>query len=218
MPPVLPLELIQWIVDLLLDEASPHSWRPDVSDCGRVCRAWAPYCQSVLYRRLGLSYPQSGDIYRDRRHLQAAPHLRGYVRQFKIAEAHGPNQFAFPLFLSVLAPSFPSLYDVWLVWGDLLPSHRFFRGPSFKAPNITILRITEIFLDEASQLYDILLMLPNIHTLTLEGIGWSRARPYTCAGSLVTPRKASLLPPLTRLSVASRTSVSFVETEVDGLV
>lgn len=191
-------------------------WRLDVHACALVCRAWVPYCQSLLFRKLVIYRPTAAVIYSQRRLLQHAPHLRSYVREFEVREPPQPDAPAYPFFLAILARSFPSLCKISLIWAANPPyhCHRVFCGPIFKAPSITTLYICEILLRDPSNLYDTVTQFPNLQTLYLDGIAWlmPRLRGHrdgSRTSPMVLPRKSALgkLPAIARLSVGCITSL-----------
>lgn len=222
MQPPLPIEVVEWILDLILEETFGAEWRGILAECALVCRAWVPYCQSHQFREQRLFFPESPRrVYRMRQRFRAAPHLCIYVRRFKIYESNWSIGYSiyYTIFLTVLAPLLPSLQHLELYWGArAIHPHRFFRATPFKALNITSFTFDTVALTEGSSLYGMISLFPNLRVLTLDGIIWLLPDESIAASTpSLRPRQIALVPPIVRLAVATET-LTTLETQVRGLV
>ena len=84
--PILPFDVAQLIMDALYNDSSPedHCYRnrPTYRNWSLVCHAWRMYAQSLLFRIVEVSDPDS--LRRFSAHLDSAPHLAHYVRSLRV--------------------------------------------------------------------------------------------------------------------------------------
>ncbi|KAL1948817.1 hypothetical protein VTO73DRAFT_10623 [Trametes versicolor] len=207
--PALPIEIIEWIIDFMLEEVKSGAWAIMLMDCSLVCRAWLPRCRFHLFKRRWLPLLANAPmrVYQLREVFDARPHLCKYVQQFNLAEVHPLlGRPLYPIFLTVLAPYFPLLRELEI--GGLttpLYCHRMFRAPAFKAPTITSLHMKNLVQREWTNIYDVLSLFPNLHDLTFADIVWPEIREDGSIAKILPlrPRQISLLPPIARLAIAT---------------
>ncbi|OJT05148.1 hypothetical protein TRAPUB_4074 [Trametes pubescens] len=208
MQPALPIEIVEWILDFVLEEAF-NVWRAVLKQCILVCRAWVPHCRFHLFKRRWLRCPDVlMRVYRMRERVKTWPHLCNYVQQFELAEKSQLGRPLrdcpfYPIFLTALAPHFPSLCKM-------------FCAPAFKAPAITSLLVSNLIQGEWTDICDVIALFPNLHGLTFDGVRWPMTREDGSRAKALPlrPRRILSLPPIIQLAVATTTRTT-IDTQTE---
>ncbi len=158
-----------------------------------------------------------------RERVKTWPHLCNYVQQFELAERSQLGRPLrdcpfYPIFLTALAPHFPSLCKLQLTsLHTPLYHHRMFCAPAFKAPAITSLLVSNLIQGEWTDICDVIALFPNLHGLTFDGVRWPMTREDGSRAKALPlrPRRILSLPPIIQLAVATTTRTTIdTQTEV----
>ena len=230
--PRLPVEVCEAVIEAIHEFSSTrfHTNCTTCRACALVCRALLPRSQMTLFRTVELT--NASALYKFSAHLDAVPHIAGYVRQLMLASRslHSADSVV-AVFPTILKGRLPNLVflDCWRIFEDeiwhpeakrqpltkelpCLPLHP--RFPTLMAPfgGITEIELVGVTFPSFGDLARALHSFCNLRHASLHTVGWMALGSLpSCMATESQPR---FLPYLTELSVSDYPSYSLSRTPV----